>query len=224
LVASQGFAGTLWYNGDFDGVNGLVNGVGTNGVTGSSNVYDNFVVPGGQTWTIADVWSNNLMDFTGVTSAEREIRSGVSLGSGGTLIASGTDAATQTATGRSGFGYTEYEILVSGLNVTLGAGTYWLSVAPVTAGGGGNSYVSTTSGSNCVGTPCGNDGNSYWSSGAPFNENFGSTADGLGTGTWDFSMGLDDGTTAPEPATIGLCLAGLGLIMVGSRARRRARQ
>jgi hypothetical protein len=221
LVASQGFATTLWYNGDFDGRSGLINGVNLNATSMTSNVYDNFVVPDGQSWTIADVWSNNQMNFTGVTSAEWEIRSGVSTNNGGTLIASGTDSATQTATGRS-FGFTEYQILVSGLNVTLGSGTYWLSVAPVSPDGNGLSYVSTTSGTNCVGTPCGNDGNSYWTS-STFSANFDPTSSAFGAGTWDLSMGVD-GLATPEPATVGLCLAGLGLIAIGSRSRRRVRQ
>jgi hypothetical protein len=225
LVASQGFAATLWYNGDFDGRSGLINGVNVNGVTSTQNVYEDFIVPVGQTWTIGDAWSNNLMGFTGVTSAVWEIRSGVSTGNGGTLIASGTDSATQTATGNNGFGLVEYQIMVSGLNVTLGAGTYWLSVAPVGDGSGAESFVSTTSGANCVGTPCGNDGNSYWTGGAPFNSNFVPTSDptAFGPGTWDLSMGVD-GLAAPEPATVGLCLAGLGLIAIGSRSRRRVRQ
>ncbi len=224
LVVSQAFATTLWYNGDFDGRNGLLNGVNMNAASWTTNVYDNFVIPDGQSWTIGEAWSNNLMNFTGVTSAEWEIRIGVSTNNGGTLIASGTDTATQTATGRSGFGFTEYEVLVSGLNVTLGAGTYWLSVAPVSPDGNGISYVSTTSGTNCVGTPCGNDDNSYWTAGAPFNLNFDPTSNQFGPGTWDLSMGLDDNVAAPEPATIGLCMAGLGLIAVGSRSRRRVRR
>jgi hypothetical protein len=118
-----------------------------------SDVYDNFIVPVGQQWDISDVFSNDLMT-TSVASAHWEIRSGVSSGNGGTLIASGTESATPTATGRSLL-ITEYTVEV-GLNVLLNSGTYWLTVSPIDSGSG-RSFVSTTSGTGAVGTPPGND-------------------------------------------------------------------
>ena len=220
LSVSPLFAGTLWYNGDFDGRNGLANEINTQ-VT-QSNIYDDFIVPAGQTWVVNSVWSDDLMSTT-VSSAEWEIRSGVSAGNGGTLIASGTNAATQVATGRSGFGFTEYQVTVSGLTgITLGPGKYWLTVAPVDSGSG-RSFNSTTSGANCVGMPCGNDGDSFWNS-SFFGENFGPTTDGLGAGTWDFSMGIAGSLKTngvPEPGSLGLCFGALGLAVVGAIRRRR---
>src|SRR4051794_16749528 len=90
----------LWYNGDLQtGGGGAVNEETTNG--GSFNIYDNFDVtaPGG--WTIDTVWSSDSMQFTGVTQASWSIRTGMSVGNGGTVVASGVGAATQTPTGRS---------------------------------------------------------------------------------------------------------------------------
>ena len=85
----------------------------------------------------------------------------MSAGNGGTLVASGTGAATQTATGFSAYGYNEYTIQVSGLSVTLGPGTYWLTVCPLGAGTY-QSFNDTTSGDNTIGQPPGNDGNSFF--------------------------------------------------------------
>ena len=144
---------------------------GNFGPGGYSAIYDNFTT-NGQTWTVTSVFSNNVMDAglnTAITTAQWSIRTGVSEGNGGTVVASGTDPATVTATGRSGFSGTEYQVLVTGLNVNLPplpAGEfYFLDVVPVVdLAVFGQSFESTTSGANCVGTPCGNDGNSWWDS------------------------------------------------------------
>ena len=220
LVGFVGKAGAdpvVWYNGDFDGANGLANGINTLFFS-QSNVYDDFVVT--SPTTITAVFSNNLMDFTAST-ANWEIRSGVTSNNGGILVASGTDAATQTPTGRTGFDMTEYMVSVTGLDITLAPGTYWLTVAPV-GSGDGSSFVSTTSGANAVGTLQGNDGNSFLNS-SDFIENFGSPGDLLGLGVWDFSMGVETvPTAAAEPTTLVLLSSGLaGLGMTAWRRTRR---
>jgi hypothetical protein len=48
----------------------------------SSRVYDDFVVPEGE-WTIVAVFSNNRMNFTGVTKANWEIRKNMAPGKAG---------------------------------------------------------------------------------------------------------------------------------------------
>jgi hypothetical protein len=212
-------AGTVgWYNGNFDGVNGLANAWG-GGTFADANVYEDFVVPSGG-WTVTGLFSNNLMNFSAVTQAVWEIRSGVSVGNGGTLIAGGTSAATQTPTGRSGFGFTEYTIEVDGLNVFLAPGTYWMTVAPVASSG--TAYNSTTSGAAAIGTPAGNNGNSFFN--WPSNSvNFGAAADQMGgtPANPDFSNGVVIGAaSAPEPSTLGLVF-GAGLTLIGLRRRSR---
>jgi hypothetical protein len=106
----KGPSGILWYNGDFNNVNGLANEINTS--LGQSSTYDNFIVPAGPGFDITSVFSDNLTD-TVITGASWEIRSGVSAGNGGTLVASGsTTTPIVTPTGRSGFGFTEYQVEV----------------------------------------------------------------------------------------------------------------
>jgi hypothetical protein len=121
----------LYYSGDFDpndaNANGLANEVDAIVTTGSSQYSP--VTPN-VTWHVTGLFINTLSGLT-PTSANWEIRTGVSEGNGGTLVASGSGAVTQTATGRSGFGFTEYTDSVA-VSVTLNAGTtYWINVTPV---------------------------------------------------------------------------------------------
>jgi autotransporter-associated beta strand protein len=183
----------LWYNGDFNGVDRLANEQNT--IVSQASVYDDFIVPAGQMWNVTAVFSDNLLN-TVVTGASWEIRSGVSEGNGGTLIAFGTTGApTVTPTGRSGFGFTEFMVQVNGLNIFLNPGTYWLNVTPI-GNGTGRSLNSTTSGMNAVGQPPGNDMNAFFNS-TFFGTNFTSTAnEGQ---PFDYSMGVI-GAGPPQPS------------------------
>jgi hypothetical protein len=199
---AQAPPGSLWYNGDFNGVGYHANGHNT--ADPPDQVHDDFFVTSPE-WNITAIFSDDLLS-TVVTGAIWEIRSGCSIGNPGTLIASGfTAAPAVTPTGRSGFGYLEYTVEVTGLNVTLAPGTYWLSVTPL-GDGTGHSFNTTTSGANCVGTPCGNDGNSWFDSAGPFDPR-------------DFSMGVI-GSVIPEPATWALLGGGLSALLIGARWRR----
>jgi len=219
---AQAPPGSLWYNGDFNGVNGLANERNT-AVTQAA-VYDDFNVTAPLGWNVTAVFSDNLM-LTGVpimSGADWEIRSGVSEGNAGTLVASGTTSSPMvTPTGRlEGNEFTEYMVEVTGLNVFLpmlpSGQHYWLNVTPV-GNGTGRSFNSDTSGTHCVGTPCGNDGNAFFNStffGAYFTStsNFGQT---------DFSDGVI-GTVVPEPATVALLTCGVGALLIALRRRRGA--
>jgi hypothetical protein len=218
-VRAQAPPGSLWYNGDFNGVNGLANERST--LITQAAVYEDFNGPTtGQLWDVTALFSDNL-ENTVITGADWEIRTGLSEGNAGTLIASGTtNSPAVTPTGRSGFGYTEYMVEVTGLNLTLPVlptgQFYWLNVTPV-GNGTGRSYNSTTSGTNCVGTPCGNDMNNFFNStyfGAFFQPIFTEQAE-------DFSMGVI-GSVVPEPATVALLACGVGALLIALRRRRGA--
>jgi hypothetical protein len=70
-----------------------------------------------------------------------------------------------------------------------------------------------------VGTPPGNDDNSFWNSNL-FGVNFTSTTNLFGPGTWDFSGGVIGVDVIPEPATIALVTCGLGALVIAVRRRR----
>ena len=74
------------------------------------------------------------------------------------------------------------------MDVHLDPGTYWLNVTPIGSLDGGRSFDSTTDGTNCVGTPCGNDDTAFLDSDL-FGANFEPVAD-FGSQFHDFSMGV----------------------------------
>ncbi len=147
-VATSAHGMTLWYNGDYNGEGAIPNGINMSTFSPSS-VYDDFIVP--VPGCIVDtVWSNNFVDFTGVTQAYWEIRTGVSAGDGGAILASDTSSATQVPTGTSAPGsFVEYTIQVTGLDIQLPEGTYWLTVVPI-GSGSGHSFISATNGLNAI--------------------------------------------------------------------------
>ncbi len=225
---------TLWYNGDFNvnnmniPPNALVNELTVGSPSTYSAVYADFIVPAGQTWSISSVFSNNVMT-TSVTTAYWEIRSGVMSGVGGNLLYSGTDSASQSATGRNGFGLQEYTIAVSGLTgITLSGGaagtTYWLSVIPIDSADG-SSYITNTDGTNSINVQPGTSDMSFFTSTDP---NVGVTyfepvTNNLIPSPANFSMGVDGiiVSSVPEPSTLVLALVGTLTVFGAARLRRR---
>ncbi len=203
-------AQTVFYGGDFDGRDGLAAQVNGPAIS-NAVVFDNFTLSG--TTTISGVFGNFLDGGTQRGGGLYwEIRTGVSAGNGGTLVAGGfSSSASSVATGNSGFGLNEYHYEAGVSSFSLGAGTYWLGVA--VDGGDGNIYNSTTSGTNGVGGPLA-DGNSYFNS-TTFGANFQAASDFVGAPA-DFSMGLR-GSSVPEPAS----MAALGLGALAMLRRRR---
>jgi hypothetical protein len=219
LAATPAKAGTVWYSGDSDaGSNGLPNVI--NGAFTESIILSNFVVPGGG-WNVTGLFTNNAMDYTGVTSASWVILSGVSSGNPGTLIASGFSVpATQTTTGRTVQGLAEYTIEVAGLNVNLAPGQYWFGVTPDGQGGNlGLAEQTTTTGTNSIGIP-----NGFTSSPFIFSPDFGAffepTTD-FGMEFSSFSGGIDLASQTPEPASLVLFASALtGMWLMRKRVRR----
>ncbi len=120
--------GCVFYGGDLNvnspNADGLANenDAIVGGTPYGAATYQNFTL--GADATVTSVFSNNLSGLTPWT-AYWEIRTGVSEGNGGTLVAAGTGGVTQTATGRSAFGYNEYRDALDGLDLVL---TAWHAV------------------------------------------------------------------------------------------------
>jgi hypothetical protein len=218
-LAPNAQAGLIWYNGDPDLVNGLANEINTQ--VSHSRIYDDFVISSNVKLT--GLFSNNFMDFA-TTQAAWEIRSGVSVGNGGTVVASGVGTATQTVNGFNAFGYTGYTIEVGSLSVDLFPGTYWLNVAPVGSGPPVRSFLQTTSGANAVGTPAGDNLNAFWDS-TVFGHAFARTSDVDPAFAYDFSMGVyaQDTSAIPEPSSLALMVA-FGTCAIAFRCARGRRK
>jgi hypothetical protein len=79
-----------------------------------------------------------------------------------------------------------YRVEVTGLNVSLPPGTYWLNVTPI-GDGTGRSFNATTSGLHAVGSPPGNNQNAFFNS-PRFGAYFTSTSNE--SQPYDYSMGV----------------------------------
>jgi len=212
-VAANAADTLYFYAGDFDPNNPNANGLANenDAIVGGNPygaaTYQNFTAS--DAIKVTGLFTNNLSQNT-PDSGYWEIRSGVSEGNGGTLIASGTGAVTNTPTGRSGFGYTEYTNLVSGLGVSLGSGQYWYAVVPVCTTCGGRTFNSNTFGLNQVGT---NVPNQQYFNSSFFGANF-TNANNEGV-----FQAFSGGVYVPEPSS--LIMLGTGLLAAAGVVRRR---
>lgn len=214
---------TLWFNGDPDGKNSFVN---QNNSQYDQVMYNSFTAS--DTWGVHSVWSDDIFFSFGSsgpfsinppqsTNASWEIRSDAG-GKPGDLIADGDSQATLTATGYTLLGpqgqqYTEYMVEVTGLNVDLHQGSYYLAVTPDnTAGGYAGS--DTTSGDGAIGNPGGN-GPAFYStdSGSSFSPSSANTSAGI--------AGLA-GEDLPEPSPIPVTLTGVFLLSLVAATRRKS--
>src|SRR5260370_27066299 len=140
-----------------------------------------------------------------IAAAVWEIRSGVSAGNGGTVVASGVSQGTQTLVSSWPDGEKIYRVEVDGLRVRLTPGTYWLSVTPVVPSAySTQSYVCATRGANAAGSPLGTDGNAFFYSLAIPGNTFVDVQNAGAVGiSGDFSQGvlISSGSAAvPAPA------------------------
>jgi hypothetical protein len=199
---------TLWYNGDANGNNAAVN---QDNSVYDQTIYNDFNVTGAG-WNVQSVWSNDIFVSgpPASTTATWQIRSNMPTG---TLVAGGDAAATLTPTGFTVGGHIEYMVEVSGLNVLLAPGTYWLAVYADKTNGG-MEYNDITSGANAVGTPPGNNGNLYAS--VDHNSTFFAATDPL-----DTSAGVAGVAAVPEVSSLTLLGTLVCLIMFLGRFRRK---
>ena len=125
----------LFYGGDLDTSSPNAAGMSDENtllISGGSTTYGSVVIPTGVTASVYGILFNVQADaaFDPLT-ATYDVRTGVSEGSGGTSIASGTGTAVVQATGRNFLGLSEYTVTVSWTTpVTLTPGQYWFNVEP----------------------------------------------------------------------------------------------
>jgi hypothetical protein len=256
LAASPAFADIVsgWYSGDPDfagqapGVRNIVTRCGGNltacelsssGLTLDSilrsYVYENFIVPDGG-WTVVGLFSNNSLGLGGgffeVTEAEWEIRTGLSEGNRGTLIARGrTESHPNMVTPIPIPGWPpEYEVFATGLNIHLDPGAYWMSLTPAVTTPypalptWDASRILTTSGINGIGTSGGNGSRAFvWQDWGGVYEDFFDPAARYGPGYASFSAGVlvEDAASVPEPGALWLLIpVQFALVFFAVRHRR----
>ena len=234
MLGSSARGATLWYSGDSSTGGALyINRVVTAGIPSEPNatIFQKFLVADASGWEVSQLWSNNIwMDsvnpqgFAGaVSEADWSIRSGVSPGNGGFVVAGGTSPVQTVATGRTlqwcddvdpgnpCQEYAEYGVIVSGLDIPLAQGEYWTNVTPHVPFEGA---ALSSDGANALGEYPASDGNAlwWWSTGVH-------DYDEIGLG---FSMGVGGTPVVPEPATGLLLGVSLAAMAAGLRCRRPA--
>ena len=204
----------VWFNGRFDNVNGLASERNTQ--VSDARTYEDFSLPSGYNQVTGLLGQFYLTSDLVGRPVYWEIRQGVAPGTGGTLIAAGTQSgATYTFLG-SDFDLDIYEIRMKlDTPVTLASNTvYWMTMAPV-GNGSGRAFVCTTNGAGAIGSPIGGSDGLFDST--YFNVSWGAAANIVGAGEANFAYGVQ---AIPEPASmlaLGAGLAGL----LGLRRRRK---
>lgn len=190
---ASGASAQWWYNGDPDNSNGMAAEFNT--TVSDAYVFENFDHAGG----VIDFIMGNFYNSTVTRGYMYEIRSGVSNGFGGTLLAGGdTDGPwTNTRNGWDNFGFLGYQLLADIPDISLPAGEYMMALSPI-GDGTGRAFVQTTSGANAWGSPI-NDYRNWFQSGY-----FGVTYAESYQGAPGYSYAVNYWPAPPSAALLGL--------------------
>jgi hypothetical protein len=154
-------------------------------------------------------------------TAQWEIRTGMSHNVGGTLVASGSGTVTPYPTSFTQGTWPVWGVSVDVPDFSLPAGNYWFGLAVGTSTGQANFFVASTSGTNGIGGPLGDDLSIYFQSdtnGANVSWNYVESAIINPTLTgFDPSYFILE---VPEPSTLILACVALGFLWVASARRR----
>lgn len=181
-------AAVCWYNGDLDLRDALTSERNT--AVPESWTFDDVEWPGGIVAGFRGHWL--LRDEPVIVAADIVVYSGMSEGNFGSLIASVNDVPVAlTRTGNEPWGFVEHlvEADLGGNAFSLDPGHYHVGLR-VVGSGLGQAFVAVTSGANAIGTPPGNNGQTFLQS-EYFNYPTPTDWQNLmGPGTWDVSYGL----------------------------------
>lgn len=123
----------LFYGGDLNPTDANADGFSDENtlLVNGSSTYGAVSIPAGPNASVTGILVNVLATaaFDPFT-ATYDIRQGVSEGSGGTEVSSGSGSVTVAATGRNAFGLYEYTVTVTFSAVTLVPGEYWFNLTP----------------------------------------------------------------------------------------------
>ncbi|HET6645025.1 MAG TPA: PEP-CTERM sorting domain-containing protein [Fimbriimonadales bacterium] len=122
LLFSCAQASVIFYGGD-----AAPRGVMESDILLDTWVFDDFDISAPS--AIQNLWGNFFLTAGTTTGAAWEIRSDISSGDSGTLIASGSGAVTLTPTGRTLASFPEDQVMISGLNIVLNPGRYFMAIA-----------------------------------------------------------------------------------------------
>lgn len=187
--------------------------------------FDNF------TWSpaaggVVDVIGGHFHSFgtvsgTVLDTAYWEIRTGMSNNNGGSLLYSGSGLVTNFATAFTQGGAAVWGVSVDVPNFSLPAGNYWLGLAVGTTSTNPSDaswFVASTTGTNGLGSPLGDDLSIYFqsvSNGATINWNYDESAILNPTSTgFDPSYFIQE---IPEPSSLLLSLLGLATLFRRNR-------
>lgn len=135
------------YGGDLDSNSAQANGLASEKdiLISDSEVVWPMVIPPGHSATVNTLEANflTLACVADPQQADWDVRTGVSSGNGGTVLAAGTNSIGITATGRSAFGLIECRVSVTLPSaLDLSAGTYFFGVVP---------YCTNSNNNTCLG-------------------------------------------------------------------------